>query len=163
MLKKLLVISSVFAIASCSNLTSKDSGTSETKTAKPITAVQEQPASEKSANKHVVYFDTNSAKLTAEAVASLEKKGLPMVKEIAAETNSKIVIEGYCDERGSEAYNKKLGKKRAAAVKQYFVKHGVKASKIRVMSYGEAMPVDPGHTEEAWAKNRRAVTVSIKM
>ena len=150
MFKNLSVIVIALLLASCSKNLSQNSSKDES--AKPV-IVHEEKASDaaKSENKHVVFFDTNSFLLTAEAQASLEKKALSMVKE------------GYCDERGSVSYNKKLGKKRADAVKAFFVKNGVKSSKVKVVSYGKAMPVDAGHTEEAWAKNRRAVTVSIKM
>jgi len=162
MFKNLSFIVIALLLASCSKNLSQNSSKDES--AKPV-IVHEEKVSDaaKSENKHVVFFDTNSFVLTAEAKASLENKALPMVKEVIKSSNGKVVIEGYCDERGSVSYNKKLGKKRADAVKAFFVKNGVKSSKVKVVSYGKAMPVDAGHTEEAWAKNRRAVTVSIKM
>ena len=69
---------------------------------------------------------------------------------------TKIVAEGHCDERGTVEYNLALGQKRAEAVKAYLVKMGVDGSRIRTISFGAEVPVDPGHTEAAWAKNRRA-------
>ena len=68
----------------------------------------------------------------------------------------KIVAEGHCDERGTVEYNLALGQKRAEAVKAYLVKMGVDGGRIRVISFGAEVPVDPGHTEDAWARNRRA-------
>jgi peptidoglycan-associated lipoprotein len=68
----------------------------------------------------------------------------------------KIVSEGHCDERGTVEYNLALGQKRAEAVKAYLVKMGIDGGRIRTISFGAEVPVDPGHTEEAWAKNRRA-------
>jgi peptidoglycan-associated lipoprotein len=68
----------------------------------------------------------------------------------------KIVAEGHCDERGTVEYNLSLGQKRAEAVKAYLVKMGVDGGRIRVISFGAEVPVDPGHAEDAWAKNRRA-------
>jgi len=65
-------------------------------------------------------------------------------------------VEGHCDERGTIEYNLVLGQKRAEAVKDYLVKLGIEEKRIKTISYGKEMPVDPGHTEEAWAKNRRA-------
>ncbi len=163
MLKHLSFAVLALLLASCSKNLSQNSS----EIAKPVIIhedkIEEKISEVKSENKHVVFFDTNRFVLTAEAQASLEKKALPMVKEVIKSSNGKIVVEGYCDERGSASYNKKLGKKRANAVKEFFVKNGVKASKIKVVSYGKAMPVDAGHTEDAWAKNRRAVTVSVKM
>ncbi len=68
----------------------------------------------------------------------------------------KIVAEGHCDERGTVEYNLALGQKRAEAVKAYLVKMGVDGGRIRAISFGAEVPVDPGHTEDAWARNRRA-------
>jgi len=69
---------------------------------------------------------------------------------------SSIVIEGHCDERGTAEYNMALGQRRAQETKKYLVNLGIKESTIRTISYGEERPLDPGNTEEAWAKNRRA-------
>ena len=69
---------------------------------------------------------------------------------------TRIVAEGHCDERGTVEYNLALGQKRAEAVKAYLVKMGIDGGRIKVISFGKEIPVDPGHTEEAWAKNRRA-------
>ncbi len=68
----------------------------------------------------------------------------------------KIIAEGHCDERGTVEYNLALGQKRAEAVKAYLVKMGIDGNRIQTTSFGKEIPVDPGHTEDAWAKNRRA-------
>ena len=67
-----------------------------------------------------------------------------------------VTIEGHCDERGTVEYNLALGEKRAKAAENYLVSLGIKASRIKVISYGKSKPADPGHNEEAWAMNRRA-------
>jgi peptidoglycan-associated lipoprotein len=67
----------------------------------------------------------------------------------------KVRIEGNCDERGSVEYNLVLGQKRADAAKGYLVNLGVDGSRLDTISYGKEKPEDPGHNEEAWAKNRR--------
>jgi len=72
-----------------------------------------------------------------------------------------VTVEGHCDERGTAEYNLALGERRAAAVKAYLVSLGVSADRIRTVSYGKEFPFDPGHTEEAWAKNRRAHFVVV--
>jgi len=64
-------------------------------------------------------------------------------------------IEGHCDERGTVEYNLVLGQKRADAAKSYMAKLGVDEKRMETVSYGKERPVDPGHNEEAWAKNRR--------
>lgn len=67
-----------------------------------------------------------------------------------------ITIEGHCDERGTAEYNLALGERRAVAARNYLVSLGVSADRIKTVSYGKEFPFDPGHTESAWAKNRRA-------
>ncbi len=103
-----------------------------------------------------IYFDTNSFTLNDTNNDSLKNQLLPLIKSNAKIT---IIVEGHCDERGSNLYNKKLGKKRAEMVKKFLVKAGVKSSKISVVSYGENKPLDLGHDENAWSKNRRVEIV----
>ena len=71
--------------------------------------------------------------------------------------NRSVVIEGHCDERGTREYNLALGERRAQAVERYLTSAGVRANQIENVSYGEERPEDPGSSESAWAKNRRAV------
>ncbi|KQC06028.1 MAG: hypothetical protein APR62_08715 [Smithella sp. SDB] len=66
-----------------------------------------------------------------------------------------IVIEGHCDERGTAEYNLALGNRRAMEAKKYLINSGIRPERIKTISYGMERPVDPGHNEEAWAKNRR--------
>jgi peptidoglycan-associated lipoprotein len=67
----------------------------------------------------------------------------------------KIQVEGHCDERGTNEYNLALGERRANAAKTYLISLGIPSDRISIISYGEEKPLDPGHNEEAWAKNRR--------
>src|SRR4030043_276005 len=67
----------------------------------------------------------------------------------------KIQIEGHCDERGTVEYNLALGERRANSAKKYLISLGISPDRISTISYGEERPLDPGHHEEAWAKNRR--------
>jgi len=66
-----------------------------------------------------------------------------------------VTIEGHCDERGTPEYNLALGERRAAAVKTYLASLGIPADRVRTVSYGKEFPFNPGHTEDAWAQNRR--------
>lgn len=66
-----------------------------------------------------------------------------------------ITVEGHCDERGTAEYNLALGERRATAVRTYLISLGIPAERVRTVSYGKEFPFDPGHTEEAWAQNRR--------
>jgi len=68
----------------------------------------------------------------------------------------KVLIVGNCDERGTIEYNLALGDKRANAVKEYLRNYGINGDRLSTLSYGEEQPADPGHNEQAWAKNRRA-------
>ncbi len=70
--------------------------------------------------------------------------------------NYALAIEGHCDERGTVEYNLALGQRRAEASMKYLVDLGVNKADIATISYGKERPLDPGHNEEAWAKNRRA-------
>ena len=73
----------------------------------------------------------------------------------------KILIEGHCDERGTEEYNLVLGEKRAKAAANYLISLGISPDRIKIVSYGKSRPLDPRHCEEAWYKNRRAEFVII--
>jgi peptidoglycan-associated lipoprotein len=74
---------------------------------------------------------------------------------------TKIQIEGHCDERGTVEYNLALGERRADNTKKYLVSLGIASNRISTISYGKEKPLDSGHNEEAWAKNRRAHTVLL--
>ena len=67
-----------------------------------------------------------------------------------------VTIEGHCDERGTAEYNIALGERRATAVRTYLVALGISPDRLRTVSYGKEFPFDQAHTEDAWAKNRRA-------
>lgn len=69
---------------------------------------------------------------------------------------SNVRIEGHCDERGSAEYNLALGERRARSAMDYLITLGVPAGRLSIISYGKEKPIDPGHDEDAWAKNRRA-------
>jgi peptidoglycan-associated lipoprotein len=98
-----------------------------------------------------VYFDFDKYNLRADARAALDHN-FQLLQEFP---DVIIKIEGHCDERGTVEYNLSLGEKRAQAAKTYLVTAGISADRIQTISYGKERPVDPGHNEAAWAKNRR--------
>jgi peptidoglycan-associated lipoprotein len=98
-----------------------------------------------------VYFDFDKYTLKAEARETLKKHGEWLTKN----GDFSVVVEGNCDERGTAEYNLALGERRAQEAKKYLVGVGIADKRISTVSYGKERPVDPGHTEEAWAKNRR--------
>ena len=75
---------------------------------------------------------------------------------LKANSSRRVQIEGHCDERGTNEYNMVLGANRARATMDYERSLGIDASRMSTVSYGEELPLDPRHNEEAWAKNRRA-------
>ncbi|MBO6281288.1 MAG: peptidoglycan-associated lipoprotein Pal [Alphaproteobacteria bacterium] len=101
-----------------------------------------------------VFFAFDSSALSAEAQAALDTQ-VEWLK--SHETN--VIVQGYCDERGTREYNLALGERRANAVKEYLVSHGIAEDRISVISYGKERPAVFGSNEAAWAQNRRAVTV----
>lgn len=100
----------------------------------------------------IVRFAFNRSDIDAAAAAVLDRK-LQLLQQFP---RLALQVAGHCDERGSDEYNLALGERRAAAVKRYLVEHGVAEGRLTIASYGEERPLDPEHTEEAWARNRRA-------
>ena len=99
-----------------------------------------------------VFFAYDSADLSAEARATLEQDS----RLFRQYPDATIIVEGHCDERGTEEYNLALGDRRAQAAKDYLVQLGIPASRLQTISYGEERPFATGSNEAAWAQNRRA-------
>jgi len=99
-----------------------------------------------------VFFDFDKAVIREDMQKVLDEN----VKWLKANPAAKVLIEGHCDERGTNEYNLGLGERRARAVKDYLVALGVEASRIGTISYGEERPFVLGHDESAWKWNRRA-------
>ena len=98
-----------------------------------------------------VNFDFDKYDLRPDARAILDRK----VAFLNENGSVRTQIEGHCDERGTEAYNMVLGERRANAARQYLSTAGLSAGRLSTISYGKDRPLDPGHNEAAWAKNRR--------
>ena len=103
-------------------------------------------------NLEMVHFDFNEYTLTSEARSILEQDA-ECIKSRPDKTT--ILVEGHCDERGTEEYNLSLGMKRAKAVQKYLKSLGVDVE-IKTVSKGEEEPLNPASNEEAWAENRRS-------
>ena len=100
---------------------------------------------------YTVHFKFDSA-----AVQDKEQANIASVAQaLTADANAKLLIEGHCDERGTEEYNRSLGERRALALREALAKNGIDPMRIRTLSFGKDKPADPGHDEAAWAKNRR--------
>ncbi|MCB1682418.1 MAG: peptidoglycan-associated lipoprotein Pal [Rhodospirillales bacterium] len=101
-----------------------------------------------------VFFDYDSYDLRPEARTTLENQA----RWLQQYSNLNVTIEGHADERGTREYNLALGERRANSVKNYLVALGIDASRVNTISYGKERPAELGSNEQAWARNRRAVT-----
>ncbi|WP_120716064.1 peptidoglycan-associated lipoprotein Pal [Tsuneonella amylolytica] len=106
---------------------------------------------------NVIYFDTNRYNVDSADAAALQTQAM----YLGQYPQVTITIEGHADERGTREYNLALGERRANAAKNYLVGLGVLAARISVVSYGKERPVALGSDEQAWAQNRRAVSVVV--
>jgi peptidoglycan-associated lipoprotein len=101
------------------------------------------------------FFALNSSVLSSEAQATLGRQAAWLKTNAAV----KVTVEGHADERGTREFNLALGERRATAAKNFLVSAGVAANRVATISYGKERPAVVGSSEEAWAQNRRAVTV----
>jgi peptidoglycan-associated lipoprotein len=99
----------------------------------------------------LIHFDFDKADIRASDQSILDQKAAIL----GANSAVRLRVAGHCDERGSDEYNLALGNRRAAAAKRYLTGKGVADGRLEVVSYGKERPLDPGHSEDAWAKNRR--------
>ena len=103
------------------------------------------------ANLTPVHFAYDSSLLSQNEVAVLKKVG-----QYLLDNPSRVVnVDGHCDERGSNEYNLSLGEQRAQSVRKFLMDLGIDGSRIQTRSFGKEKPLDPGHNEAAWSKNRR--------
>ena len=105
-----------------------------------------------------IYFDTDRYNVDAADGATLQSQAA----WLARYPGKRITVEGHADERGTRDYNLALGERRANAAKTYLVGLGVGAERIQTVSFGKERPVALGSDEASWARNRRAVTVTVQ-
>ena len=105
-----------------------------------------------------IFFDTDMSNVDANDQAVLAAQA----KWLLANPTVRASIEGHADERGTREYNQALGERRANAAKNYLISQGVPDSRLLVISWGKERPVATGSNEQAWAQNRRAVTVIVR-
>jgi peptidoglycan-associated lipoprotein len=105
-----------------------------------------------------IYFDTDRYNVDSADAATLQSQA----QWLARYPGKRLTIEGHADERGTRDYNLALGERRANAAKTYLVGLGVGAERISTISYGKERPVALGSDEASWARNRRAVTVTVQ-
>ena len=152
----------LLAIAGCSHKTLKTDVASDVTTpptdttpkdatTPPGTSNPDAGQGEEVAGYPDIYFAYDDASLDDAARGVLSKSGAKLLKN-----SIKLEVQGHCDERGSVEYNLALGEKRANSAREYLVSYGIGANRLTTVSFGKERPVDPGHDEAAWARNRRA-------
>ena len=131
----------------------------ETKSGIPLSGADRSnwPADTEIFAAQTVYFDFDKSVVKASEMSKVED----VANRMKSMPGKALRIEGHCDERGTEEYNRALGERRARAVREALVRLGVAADLIDTISYGEDRPADPGHDDAAWAKNRRGVFVLL--
>jgi len=105
-----------------------------------------------------VYFETDSATVKGSEKSKIEA----VATGFKSQTAGDLLVEGHCDDRGTEGYNLSLGDRRANALREYLVNPGVSADKIHTVSFGEAQPAVTGTGDAVWAKNRRGVFIFVE-
>jgi len=105
-----------------------------------------------------VYFDFDRSTVRATEHGKIDD----VIKALKDQPNNKVQVEGHCDERGTEEYNRALGDRRALALREYLVHAGLDGGRVFTITYGKDRPVEVGHNEAAWAKNRRGEFVLYK-
>jgi peptidoglycan-associated lipoprotein len=162
----LVLIMSIGFFAGCGPKRMRPLESEEEQVAKPPERVREEGREPETPEKPVrpvtpledqidlghVNFDYDKYNLTDQATKTLAENGAVLMEN----PSINILIEGHCDERGTEEYNLALGEKRALTARDFLVRFGIAKSRISIISYGEERPMDPGSNEGAWAKNRRA-------
>jgi peptidoglycan-associated lipoprotein len=113
----------------------------------PPPVVEEKPVSLED-----VFFDFDKFSIKSEYRSVLTRNA----EILAANPNKRVLVQGHCDERGTNEYNMALGEKRAKAVVDFYTNYGIAPSRITWISYGEEKPFAAGSNEAAWAQNRRA-------
>ncbi|HAV65533.1 MAG TPA: peptidoglycan-associated lipoprotein [Verrucomicrobiales bacterium] len=105
-----------------------------------------------------VYFDFDSSVVKPEDIGKIET----VAAHMRSNSDQVVIVEGHCDERGTEEYNRALGERRALSVREALVRAGASADQIHTISFGEDVPAVDGQNEAAWSQNRRGEFVLVR-
>ncbi len=169
-LKTGLLVISLFALAACSSTSETDEGADSGSTASSNAGSsasssagsnsgqlsQEQIRAQNALRQTVFYFDFDVAEFKPEDRDTLTYHA----RDLAANPNKRVRLEGHADERGTREYNLALGERRANGILNYLIVNGASRSQIEVVSYGEERPAQGGQTESAYSRNRRVEVVA---
>ena len=163
--RSLLIAGAVIALSACAKKEPVAPPPPPPETAQPVTAPEptgpvkgSQEDFLASVSSDSIYFDTDKYDVDMEDQQTLRSQA----QWLMANPTVNVTVEGHCDERGTRDYNLALGERRANAAKNYLASLGVDAARITTISYGKERPVALGSDEQAWAQNRRAVTVTVQ-
>lgn len=151
------IVGSIALLAACATnkpVVDASSGADQTVAAQPTGPAPGSQADLEQAAGHRVFFAYDEYTLTSRAQATLARQAA-WLKEYP---ETRIMLAGNCDERGTREYNLALGARRAEAARAYLVSLGVDSARITTVSYGKERPLDPRSTEEAWSLNRNSTT-----
>jgi peptidoglycan-associated lipoprotein len=154
--KLLGALAALALLGACSN--NADQSSAATGAGSATTAAGPRPGSQEDLVANVgdrVFFDTDRSSIRADQRATLDRQS----RWLGQYPQVQVALEGHADERGTREYNLALGQRRANAARDVLVAGGVAPARITTISYGKDRPAALGSTEEAWAQNRRAVTV----
>ena len=164
---KLMIAASLIALGACAKKPPKELPPAPIDTTGPVTTGPTTggavvPGSQEdfvaSISSDRIFFDLDSSDVDSNDQSTLQSQAAWLGKY----AEKRITIEGHCDERGTREYNLALGERRANATKNALVALGVNATRITTISYGKERPDATGSDEEAFARNRRAVTVTVQ-
>ena len=162
----LMIATAFLALGACAKKPPKELPPPPVDTAGPVTPVansgQIVPGSQEdfvaTVSSDRIFFDTDSSEVDSPDQATLQSQAAWLSKY----PDKRVTIEGHCDERGTREYNLALGERRANATKNALVSLGVAETRLTTISYGKERPDAVGSDEDAFAKNRRAVTVTVQ-
>lgn len=161
---RLLMVTALVAVSACAKKQPEELPPPPPQTAQPaqpaapagpVKGSQEDFVASVSSDR--IFFDTDKYDVDTQDQDTLRSQA----QWLAANPNVRVTVEGHCDERGTRDYNLALGERRANAAKNYLASLGVDSTRITTISYGKERPAALGSDEEAWSKNRRAVTVVV--
>jgi peptidoglycan-associated lipoprotein len=121
-------------------------------------SIEGRPQDREKYRAQTLYFDFDRANVKASEASKVQQVADRFKTE---DPGTDLLVEGHCDERGTEEYNRSLGERRALAIRELLVAAGVPAERVHTLSFGKDKPADPEHNEAAWGKNRRGEFILV--
>jgi peptidoglycan-associated lipoprotein len=123
-----------------------------------LRSIEGRPQDREKYRNETVYFEFDRSNVKASEASKVQEVANRFKNEDGA---TDLLIEGHCDERGTEEYNRSLGERRALALRELLVAAGISPDRVHTVSFGKDKPADTGHSEAAWGKNRRGEFILV--